>query len=110
MRQLTHASWLAIHSRLILATRQEILSNLGTALYNRFGILGNLDDLDAAIAAGERALAAGPAQTRTRRSHIKSGLLRSLKRFELTGDISDLETAVRIRREALDAGPEGLLA
>ena len=85
----------------------EILSNLGTALYNRFGILGNLDDLDAAIAAGERALAAGPAQPE--RAAVISNLASSvLKRFELTGDISDLETAVRIGREALDAGPEGL--
>ena len=71
-----------------------MLSNLGIALTARFERTGDQADLDAAIDAGQQALAATPADDPDRAGRLSNLGVALTARFERTGDRADLDAAI----------------
>ena len=78
-----------------------MLSNLGAALQTRFERAGELADLDAAITAGQQAVAATPAG-HPGRAAMLSNLGAALQtRFERAGELADLDAAIDAGQQAV---------
>jgi hypothetical protein len=80
---------------------------LATAFVRRFERYGDRADIDAAIDAGQQALAAarpGDSRLPMYRSNLGTSLCR---RFERYGDLADLDAAVEAARQAVGATPPG---
>jgi hypothetical protein len=80
------------------------LSNLGTALWTRFTVTGEPDDLYEAIDCGRLAAAAAQPGDPARPAMLCNLGVALLTRFELEDVESDLKSAIATLREALAAG------
>jgi tetratricopeptide (TPR) repeat protein len=78
-------------------------TNLGLSLRTRFSRTGKLSDVDKAVDAYRKALAAMPADDPDRWI-VLSGLATALRaRFERTGELADLDAAIQACHEGTDA-------
>ena len=87
--------------------RVIVMSNLGSALRVRFERVGQLSDLDTAIAAGRWVVGVTPDGHPQRVTRL-ANLSRALRhRFESTGALSDLDATIEVDRALTQATPEG---
>ncbi|VDB83028.1 unnamed protein product [Peniophora sp. CBMAI 1063] len=80
----------------------ERLSRLGNYLNRRYDLRGELDDLERAIAAEERALALTPDGHPQKAAFLNNLGCSMFDRYSFLGDVDDLKSAIRLQELALD--------
>jgi tetratricopeptide (TPR) repeat protein len=82
-----------------------VLSNLGSALHARYGVIGELDDLLGAVSAGKEGLTlTSPDDDEAAGRLSNVGLMRR-DLYRRTGERAHLDRAVTLARRAVESGP-----
>ncbi|KAG2008743.1 mucin-like protein 1 [Coprinopsis cinerea AmutBmut pab1-1] len=87
--------------------RSDIVAGLAAALWMRFGVTGDLNDLAESISFGREALLLRPPGHPDRFISLSTFATSLSTRFELKGDLQDLEECITCHREALLHHPPG---
>ncbi|KAG8894695.1 hypothetical protein FRB99_001048, partial [Tulasnella sp. 403] len=85
------------------SARLHLLSSLATALYLRFRIRANLDDLDRCIALEEQVVATSLSSERSGPLNHLADFIRC--RFQTTGNLTDLDQSITLFEESLEQAP-----
>ncbi|VDC06480.1 unnamed protein product [Peniophora sp. CBMAI 1063] len=85
----------------------SLLGSLGKCLYLYYRARGNLDNLQRAIAAEQRALQLVPEGHPDRAFHLSNLSFSLKKRFQSLGTVEDLKSAIEMQHDAVELTPDG---